>query len=153
MGMKWQEYPSWMPTLKFLRWNSNVVATCPSMATSNGDLSWVLLSPWRPNGDQVATLPTLEFLRWNSYVVAICKCRSPWRPQMATMKCFAISSVAMALKWRPNGDLLMTWRILCRHGTHVATSLCLSGENALFLPIREPFYTQVLIFILNALET
>ena len=62
-------------------------------------------------------------------------------------------SVAMATKWRPNGDLLMTWRLLCRHGARAATSSCLSGENALFLPICETFSHKSSTFISIASET
>ena len=55
-------------------------------------------------------------------------------------------SVAMALKWRLNSDLLMPLENPLSPWRSCSDLLCPSGENALFLPICETFFTQVLHF-------
>ena len=114
MGMKWQEYPSWMPTLEFLRWNSNVVATCPSR------------SPWRPqmatfhgffcrHGDLMAT-KWRPFPRWISYAGI-----PMWSP-------FASIGRHGDLKWRTSDALqfpLSPWR-------PCGDFSCSNSENPLF---------------------
>jgi hypothetical protein len=103
-----------MPTLEFLRWNSNVVATCPSR------------SPWRPqmatshgffcrHGDLMAT-KWRPFPRWNSYVGI-----PMWSP-------FASVGRHGDLKWRPSDALqfpLSPWR-------PCGDFSCSNSENALF---------------------
>ena len=72
--------------------------------------------------------------------VTICKGGSLWRPPNGDPPdAFLILSVAMATKWRPNGDLLMTWRILYRHGAHVATSHVQVAKMPCFFPFVRHF--------------